>query len=173
MVILGAGRVWRFKMVTINQAQWTSVDPNSYFMPGIVYRAYYSVKRIPLLPTRVQEIIIQTQMRFRKKFPGIKVLKWQFEGDFFVVEFIKEAGVTPVTLGLITLAVIVVAISGAFISCMIWLNFREIRQAPREIVEKAIEAIEKASQNAMIAMVALAGGTPISLYFLRGILFKK
>jgi len=173
MVILGAGRVRRFKMVTINQTQWTSVDPNSYFMPGIVYRAYYSVKQIPLLPTRVQQILIQTQMKFRKKFPGIKVLKWQFEGDFFVVEFVQDQVVTQA--GLITLAVVVgfIVFGGGFAVWQIRLILEAIMSKSPQLPEDWVERVEKTSRNAMIAMAALATATPVSLYFLRGILFKK
>jgi len=156
-----------------NQPKWTTVDPNEAFMSGFVYRAYYTVKNIPLLPVKLQEILIKTQMRFRKDYPDIKILKWQFEGDFFVVEFIKEEGITPVALGAVTLTIIVVAIAMAFTSLMVWLTLVELRKYPREMVEKMIEGAEKTSRNAMIVMVALGVSIPISLYLLRGFLFKK
>jgi hypothetical protein len=156
-----------------NQPQWTTVDPNEAFMSGFVYRAYYTVKNIPLLPVKLQEILIKTQMHFRKDYPGIKILKWQFEGDYFVAEFVKEGGVTPVALGAVTLTIIILAIATAFTSLMVWLMFVELRKYPRELVEKIIEGAEKASRNAMIAMAALAVSIPISLYLLRGFLFEK
>lgn len=156
-----------------SQPKWTTVDPNEAFMSGFVYRAYYTVKNIPLLPVKLQEILIKTQMHFRKDYPGIKILKWQFEGDYFVAEFVKEGGVTPVALGAVTLTIIILAIATAFTSLMVWLMFVELRKYPRELVEKIIEGAEKASRNAMIAMVALGVAIPISLYFLRGFLFER
>lgn len=156
-----------------SQPKWTTVDPNEAFMSGFVYRAYYTVKNIPLLPVKLQEILIKTQMRFRKDYPDIKILKWQFEGDFFVVEFVKEGGVVPVALGAVTLTIIIVAIATAFTSLMVWLMFVELRKYPRELVEKIIEGAEKASRNAMIVMVALGVAIPISLYLLRGFLFER
>ncbi len=156
-----------------NQPQWTEADPNEAFMSGFVYRAYYTVKNIPLLPVKLQEILIKTQMHFRRDYPGIEILKWQFEGDYFIAEFVKEEGITPVALGAVTLTIIIVAIATAFTSLMVWLTLKGLRKYPRELVEKIIEGAEKASRNAMIAMVALGVAIPISLYLLRGFLFER